>query len=58
MYSALLNLDFSNHTKVIDFADDLAIMMKGNNPPEEEVFGNSDLAKIEKWPNENKMQFN
>jgi hypothetical protein len=58
MYNALLNLDFSSHTKVIAFADDLAIMTKGNNPPEAEVFANSDLAKIEKWTNENKMQFN
>jgi hypothetical protein len=58
MYNALLNLDFSCHTKVIAFADDLVIMTKGNNPPEAEVFANSDLANIEKWAIENKMQFN
>jgi alkyl hydroperoxide reductase subunit AhpF len=58
MYNALLNLDFSSHTKVIAFADDLAIMTKGNNPSEAEVFANSDLAKIEKWAKENKIQFN
>jgi hypothetical protein len=29
MYNALLNLDFSGHTKVIAFADDLVIMTQG-----------------------------
>jgi hypothetical protein len=57
MCNVLLNLDFSSHTKVIAFADDLAIMTKGNTPSEAEVFGNSDLAEIEKWAKENKMQF-
>jgi hypothetical protein len=58
MYNALLNLDFSSHTKVIAFADDLAIMTKVNTLSEAEVFANSDLAKIETWAKENKMQFN
>jgi hypothetical protein len=50
MYNALLNLDFSSHTKIIVFADDLAIMTKS----EAEVFANADLAKIEKLAKENK----
>ncbi len=54
----LLKLNFSRHTKVIAFADDLAVLTKGNNPSEAEAFANSDLAKIEKWTNDNKMQFN
>jgi hypothetical protein len=58
MYNALLNLDFSSHMKLIAFADDLAIMTRGNTPGEAEVFANLDLAKIEKWATENKMQFN
>lgn len=53
-YNAVLNLDFSSHTKVVAFADDLAIMMKGNTPSEAELFANSDLAKIEKWAKETK----
>jgi hypothetical protein len=32
--------------KAIAFADDLAIMTKGNNPSESEMFANSDLAQI------------
>jgi len=58
MYNALLNLEFSSHTKVIAFADDLAIMATGNTLSEAEGYANLDLAKIEKWAKENKMQFN
>jgi hypothetical protein len=58
MYNALLNLEFSSHTKVIAFADNLAIMTQGKMPSEAGVYENSDIAKIEKWAKENKMQFN
>jgi hypothetical protein len=57
MYNALLNLNFSSHTKVIAFADDLAVLTKEKTPPEAEAFANSKLAKIEKWAKDNKMQF-
>jgi len=42
MYRAFLNLDFSGHTKVIVFADDLVIMTQGKTPSEAEVYANSD----------------
>ena len=58
MYNALLNLNFSSHTKVIAFADDLAVLTKGKTPTEAEAFANSDLAKIEKWAKDNKTKFN
>jgi hypothetical protein len=58
MYNALLNLTVSSHTKVIPFADDLAVLTKGKTPSEAEAFANSDLATIEKWVKGNKMQFN
>ena len=58
LYNALLNLDFSSHTKVIAFADDLAIMSQGKTPTEAEAYANSDLARIEKWAKENKLRFN
>ena len=58
MYNALLNLNISSHTKVIAFADDLAVLTKGKTPSEAEAFANSDLAKIETWAKDNKMQFN
>ena len=57
MYNALLNLNFSSHTKVIAFVPDLAVLTKGNNPSEAEPFANSDLAKIEKWAKDKEMQF-
>ena len=44
LYNTLLNLDFSSHTKVIAFVDDLAIMSQGKTPTEAEVYANSDLA--------------
>jgi hypothetical protein len=58
LYNALLNLDFSSHTKVIAFADDLAIMTQGKTPTEAEAYANSDLARIEEWAKENKLRFN
>jgi hypothetical protein len=47
-YNALLNLNFSSHTKVIAFADDLAVLTKGKTPSEAEDFAISDLANIKK----------
>ena len=58
LYNTLLNLDFSSHTKVIAFADDLAIMSQGKTPTEAEAYANSDLARIEKLAKENKLRFN
>jgi hypothetical protein len=58
LYNALLNLEFSSHTKIIAFADDLAILTHGKTLSEAQEYANSDLAKIENWARENKMQFN
>jgi hypothetical protein len=58
LYNAVLNLEFSIHTKVIAFADNLVILTQGKTSFEPEVYANSDLARIEKWASDNKMQFN
>jgi hypothetical protein len=58
LYNVLLNLEFSSHTKIIAFADDLAILTHGKTLSKAEVYANSDLAKIENCARENKMQFN
>jgi len=55
LYNTVLNLEFSSHTKVIAFADDLVILMQRKTPYEAEVYANSDIARIEKWANDNKM---
>jgi len=46
LYSALLNLEFSSHTKIIAFADDLAIRTYGKTLSVAAVYADSDLAKI------------
>jgi hypothetical protein len=60
MYNDLLNLNFSCHTKIFAFAEDLSLSLltKWKTPSEAEAFANSDLAKIEKWAKDNKIQFN
>jgi len=58
LYNALLNQEFTSHTKVIAFPDDLAILTYGKTTSEAEAYANSDLARIEKWARKNKMQFN
>jgi hypothetical protein len=58
MCSTLLKLDFSSHTKIVAFADDLAFTTNSKTPSDANVFENSDLDKIEILAKENKMQFN
>jgi hypothetical protein len=58
LYNAILNLQFSSHTKIIEFADDLAILTHGKTLSEAEAYANSDLARIENWARENKIKFN
>jgi len=58
LYNTVLDLDFSSHTKAIAFADDVAILTYGKTTAEAEAFTNSELAKIENWAKQNKMEFN
>jgi len=58
LYNALLDLEFTSHTKAIAFTDDLAILTYGETTSEAEAYTNSELAKIENWAKENKIQFN
>jgi hypothetical protein len=51
-------MGFTSHTKVMAFADDLAILTYGETTSETEAYTNSDLAKIEIWVKQNKMHFN
>jgi hypothetical protein len=58
LYNDLLNKKYSSHTKLIAFADDLAVLTYGKMLSEAEAYANSDLAIIENWAWENKMRFN
>jgi len=58
LYNALLNIEFSSHTKIIAFAVDLAILTCGKTLYEAEVYANSDFSQTENSARENKMQFN
>jgi len=58
LYNALLDLEFTSHTKAIAFADDLAIHTFGQTTSEGEAYTNSELAIIENWAKQNNMQFN
>jgi hypothetical protein len=58
LYNDLLNLEFTSHTKVIAFADVLAIPTYGEATSVAEAYTDSYLAKIETWAKQNKMNFN
>jgi len=50
-------MKYSSHTKLITFANDLAILTYGKTPSEAEAYANSDLATIEKWAWDKKVKF-
>jgi hypothetical protein len=41
--------EFTSHTKVIAFTDDLAILTYGKTTSKAEAYANADLARIENW---------
>ena len=51
-------MDFTHHTRVIAFVDDLLVLTRGNCTLDAENYANQDLKKIENWARENKMHFN
>ena len=57
-YNTLLELNFTNSTKAIAFADDLIIMTRGNTVTEAENIANVEMSKISTWAKANKIQFN
>ena len=56
-YNPLLNLSYTNHMKVVVFADDL-IMIKAESIREAENIANVEMNKITAWAKENKIRFN
>jgi len=58
LYNSIFNLQFTSHTKVITFADDLIILTKGESIVEAENYTNLRLRKISDWAQKNKLTFN
>jgi hypothetical protein len=57
-YNSLFKLEFTSHSKVIAFADDLIILTKGESTVEAENYMNLELRKISDWAQNNKLKFN
>lgn len=57
-YNPLLTLKYTRNTKVIAFADDLLLAVKGRSNLELENYANLELQKITNWAKENKIKFN
>ena len=57
-YDSLLNENYYESTKVLAFADDLLLIVKGSNVLEVENYANVEVHKVTKWANKNKVQFN
>jgi len=57
-YNSLRNLEYRQNTKVIAYADDLMILVKGSNQVEVENYANIEAQKVANWARNNKMSFN
>ena len=56
-YNTLLELNYTNRTKAIAFADDLILMKRGNSDRSGNI-ANVEMSKISTWAKANKIQFN
>jgi hypothetical protein len=54
----ILNLNYTKHTKIIAFADDLVIMVEAESIGEAKNFANIELNKIAEWVADSKIKFN
>jgi len=57
-YDSLLNLEYTKNTKVIAYADDLMIIVKGTTQEEAENYANIETQMAAKWARNNKINFN
>ena len=58
LYNSIFKLEFTRHTKVIAFADDLLILTKGELIVEAENYMNLEMRKISDWNQKNKLKCN
>jgi ribonuclease HI len=57
-YNTLLNIEFRGRTKIVAFADDLILAIKGDTIGAVENYSNGELKKITDWAKRNKITFN
>jgi len=57
-YNSLLNLNYTNRTKAIAFANDLINVTRGKTVREAENIANIELSKVSSWAKDNKIRFN
>jgi hypothetical protein len=57
-YNSLLNLTFTSGTKIVAFADDLLLLIRGKSVSEVENIANTELKKVSTWAKDNKVRFN
>ena len=57
-FVSLLNLNYGERTKAIEFADDLLIAVRARNVQEAENFANIEISKISNGVKENKVTLN
>jgi hypothetical protein len=57
LYNSPFKLEFTSHSKIVAFADDLIILTKGESIAEAENYMNLELRKISDWAQSNKLKF-
>jgi hypothetical protein len=58
LYNSLLNLTFTSGTKIVAFADDLLLLIRGKLVSEVENIANTEPKKVSTWAKDNKVRFN
>ena len=54
-YDTVLNLQFTDHTRVVSFADDLILMIRADSISEAENIANVEMRKITMWAEKTKQ---
>jgi len=57
-YDTVFNLQFTDHTGLVAFADDLILMLRADSISEAENIANVEMGKITMWVENNKTKFN
>jgi len=58
LYNSLLEIELTNHSKAIAFADNLIVLSRGDTVVEAENYMNIGMKKIMEWATNNRLLFN